>query len=118
MTERRPGRERTCAKRDLTERRTALLRIGSPPLRAQAVSVAGQIGADAVEGRGEARPDRVDRADDHHRDERGDEAVFDGSRSASVAEKLLDEAGSLLEKPKNRKSNDGISPPAAAWQLP
>jgi hypothetical protein len=37
-----------------------------------------QIAGDGREGRRQVGPDKRDRTDDHHRDQRGDQAVLDG----------------------------------------
>jgi len=47
-------------------------------------SVIGESGADAVESRSESGADHCDGADDHRRDERRDQAVFDGGRAGLV----------------------------------
>src|SRR5690348_9525572 len=55
----------------------------------------GQRVADAVEHSAELRANDRDRRDDHHRDERRDEAVLDGRGAILVAKKLANESHRL-----------------------
>ena len=56
------------------------------PLPTPSVVGSREGGADRGEGRVELRSDRRDGGDDHDRDERGDESVFDGCRAGFVPE--------------------------------
>ena len=53
---------------------------------ARSVVGAGKGGADRGKGLGELRADRRDGGDDHDRDERGDEPVFNGGAAAFILE--------------------------------